>query len=177
MEQYYPGTTVLIQDTDDLTAWLASILRVTDGLSLSQICSLCGIEPTTIQNWVKRGYIPRPVNKKYYEKHLYRILLISSLKEGLQIDQVNDLMVSINGDVEDESDDIISDAKLYEIFCSIVIQDVSADQIDPLIALTAGENNRRLFLGLRIMVSSYLASLYKKQIKEDFADLKKLSIS
>ena len=50
------------------------LIRATDGLTLSQVCTLSGLEPSTIQNWIKRGYVPHPVGKKYRERHLARIL-------------------------------------------------------------------------------------------------------
>ena len=33
------------------------------GITLSQVTSITGLEAHTVQNWVKRGFLPPPVHK------------------------------------------------------------------------------------------------------------------
>lgn len=90
------------------------------GISLSQVCAISGLESTTIQNWVKRGWIPRPVGKLYSETALARILIINMLRQSMQLEKIVFLMSVINGSVEDRSDDTIDDALLYEYLCRMM---------------------------------------------------------
>ena len=55
------------------------MLQLTDGLSRSQVCTVSGLEPSTLQNWINRGFVARPQGKKYHARHLARILLIAAL--------------------------------------------------------------------------------------------------
>ena len=71
------------------------LIRATDGLTLGQVCAITGLEPSTVQNWVKRGFVPHPVRKKYHERQLARILLISALRESMQIDRIGEITASI----------------------------------------------------------------------------------
>ena len=38
------------------------------GLFLSQVCFVTGIELHTVQNWVKRGFVAPPIEKKIFRK-------------------------------------------------------------------------------------------------------------
>ena len=35
------------------------------GMVLSQVTAVSGLEPHTVQNWVKRGFLSPPVKKRY----------------------------------------------------------------------------------------------------------------
>ena len=146
------------------------LIRATDGLTLSQVCSLSGLEPTTIQNWIKRGYVPHPVCKKYSERHLARILLISELRECMQIDRIGALLRFVNGDADDESDDIISEEALYDLFCEMTAnlsaQPISYDSIGKTAAAHIGSYStadaEKLKTALHIMAYTYMANQYKR---------------
>ena len=151
------------------------LIQAADGLTLSQVCSLSGLEPSTIQNWIKRGYVPHPVGKKYRERHLARILLIAGLREGMQIDRVGALLRYINGDADDTSDDIITEEALYDLFHEMTEQldlgaltpDRTGEAADRLIGLTA-ENRDRIRRALRIMANAYTAYRYKQETEKLF---------
>ena len=80
-ETKLPGTTV---DTD-LSAGIADKILTpmfySGGLVLSQISQLTGLEGHVIQNWIKRGYLTAPQQKKYTRRQLCRILNINILKD------------------------------------------------------------------------------------------------
>ncbi len=97
-EQVLPGTTLPYYEEEG-SAFLPIRKMVLEagGFSLSQLCTLTGLEGTTIQNWVKRGWVPKSDhNKKYAERQVARILLISALRDGLQLDQIAMLTDSMN---------------------------------------------------------------------------------
>lgn len=114
-----PPSNTIETSGDPVFAQFLPLIQAADGLTLGQVCTLAGLEPSTIQNWIKRGFVPHPIGKKYRERHIARILLIGALRGCMQIDRVGALMTYINGNADDESDDIISDVTLYDIFCRL----------------------------------------------------------
>ncbi len=92
------------------------------GMVLSQVASITGLEPYTIQNWVKRGFLTAPQKKRYTRRQLCRIININMLKAALPIEEVCGLLQYINGDLDDESDDLIDDATLYFLFVRLAAE-------------------------------------------------------
>ena len=176
-----PGTNISYSNANDAFTVFRPMLEMTGGLSLGQVCKLTDLQPSTIQNWVKRGYVQRPESKKYYERHLARILLISSLRDCMNIEEIGELMVLINGDTEDENDDIVSEATLYDFFCRAVrkmdelslndesigaiISEILKDESDELI-------RERLTHALKVMVYAYVSGKCLKQIKANLKELR-----
>ncbi len=93
------------------------VLRITGGVTLSQLCDITGLEPSTVQNWVKRGWVPNPKGKRYGEQHMARVLLINALRGALQLENIIDLLHYVNGNLNDTADDILPDRALYDLFC------------------------------------------------------------
>ena len=153
------------------------LIRAADGLTLGQVCKLSSLEPSTVQNWIKRGYAPHPVGKKYRERHLARILLIAELRDSMQIDRVGALLRYINGDADDESDDIITEEALYDLFREIAaavtdtyrppdkIREAVADRVR---AVYSGDDADKLINALGIMACVYAANTYKRCADEMF---------
>ena len=112
-----PGTTLTaLRSEADATGGLFQSLFLAGGLTLSQVSSITGLEPHTIQNWVKRGFLSPPVGKKYSMEQVCRILNINLLKGAVPIEQISKLMAYLNGDLADESDDLVDDTMLYFFF-------------------------------------------------------------
>ena len=66
MNWIIPGTTLEGQrENADRTNELFQSMFLAGGLTLSQVSSITGLESYTIQNWVKRGFLPPPQNKRY----------------------------------------------------------------------------------------------------------------
>lgn len=122
MNRIIPGTTLKFIEQARVAAFsvISPVLEATGGLTLSQLSKLTGLEGTTIQNWIKRGWVSATKSKKYSEKQVLRILLINMLRGAMKLDDIAGLMKYINGDVEDTSDDIIDDILLYNILCRII---------------------------------------------------------
>lgn len=104
----------------ELFAAVSSLCNMAGGLSLSQIVGITGLEASTIQNWVKRGWVSRPVGKKYTQRQIARILLINVLRDCLPLEKITQLLGKVNGSVEDVSDDIIDEGELYNRLCSLL---------------------------------------------------------
>ena len=117
MNWIIPGTTLegLRSNADRVDGLFHSVF-LAGGLTLSQVSSITGLETYTIQNWVKRGFLSSPKNKRYDMEQVCRIININLLKAALPLEQVTKLMAYLNGDLTDESDDLVDDTQLYFFF-------------------------------------------------------------
>ncbi|MDE6833242.1 MAG: DUF1836 domain-containing protein [Ruminococcus sp.] len=122
MKRYIPGTTLKFneQAREEAFSIISPVLEATGGLTLSQLCKLTGLTGSTIQNWIKRGWVASTQGKKYSRKQVQRILLINMLRNSMKLEDIAKLMEYVNGDVEDTSDDIIDDDVWYNILCRII---------------------------------------------------------
>lgn len=117
MEWIIPGTTLTGQreEAKQIETMFGSLF-LAGGLTLSQVASITGLEPYAIQNWVKRGFLAPPVGKRYNMEQVCRIININMLKGILPLEQICRLMSYINGNLADESDDLVDDTLLYFLF-------------------------------------------------------------
>lgn len=162
----------------------------TGGLMLSQVVEITGVGGSTIQNWIKRGWIPSPVEKKYGERQVARILIVDMLRKSMQLENIVKLMECVNGNVEDQSDDIIKDADLYIYIYNIIkriepleaftinrLDEIIAEEIDDYdgpgadytgnVSDTAG----RLHDALRIIILTYISSELRKNAESELANM------
>jgi DNA-binding transcriptional MerR regulator len=122
--EHIPGTTLPFNNTasEDCFSLISPLLTVTKGLTLAQVRELTGLETSTVQNWIKRGWVKNPTEKRYGEEQVMRIILINMMRGSMQMEQIAFLMSYINGSVEDRSDDILPDRELFNILCSIIYE-------------------------------------------------------
>ena len=143
------------------------------GMVLSQVAAVTGLEPYTIQNWVKRGFLTKPQGKKYTLRQLCRILNINMLKDALRMEEICGLMTYINGHLDDESDDLIDDSKLYFLFLRIAAhhrQMNDPDGRDACIRNALAEYQEpvpgareRVEKVLKVMLTAWAAALLRQQ--------------
>lgn len=143
------------------------------GMVLSQVTAVSGLEAHTVQNWVRRGFLPPPVQKRYQLGQLCRILTINSLKSVLPLEKICSLLRYINGQLSDGSDDLIDDAQLYFMFVRLaskaqqLLQDEDREQLLTQ-ELSAYKEpvpgaRQRVENTLRIMLTAYLAARLSQQ--------------
>ena len=183
MQWNVPGTvlTVPIEDTEHIPEKLTSMF-LGGGMVLSQVAAVTGLEPYTIQNWVKRGFLAKPVGKKYTLRQLCRILNINMLKDALIMEDIVGLLQYINGDLSDESDDLIDDPQLYFLFVKLAakhrrmntsagrdayLQDMLLDYKEPV----PGAKDRVAKV-LQIMLTAWAAAQLKQTAQKMIKDLK-----
>ena len=120
MKWTIPGTVLQIrrEDAEHIDEIFASMF-LAGGVVLSQVASITGLEPYTVQNWVKRGFLPPPENRRYSQKQLCRIIQINMLKNALSLETICSLLEYINGKLDDAADDIIDDSALYFLFVKL----------------------------------------------------------
>jgi hypothetical protein len=184
-EDYIPGTQLLRDKMGGITGleFLSNIFFITDGVMLTQIREISGIDGSTLQNWTKRGWVENSKLKKYNINQVAHILIINMLRSCMQLDRITSLIQYINGRVDDRSDDIIEDSVLYDYICKILdklmtydvcslgsvrntIANVTADYCESI------EGARdRLTNALEIIVIAYYASLIKKYADSKTSEL------
>ena len=120
MNWIIPGTTLSAPREDvDATRSQFHALFLGGGIALSQVTSITGLDPYMVQNWVKRGFLTKPEQKRYSLNQLCRVITISMLKGVMPMERICGMLRYVNGRLDDESDDIIDDAQLYFLFLSL----------------------------------------------------------
>ncbi len=118
-----PGTVLQIKREESaLIPQQLEALFFGGGITLSQVTGITGLEAYTVQNWVKRGFLTSPVGKRYTLRQLCRILNINMLRGSMPIDRICRLLAYVNGQLDDESDDMIDDSQLYFMFVKLAVR-------------------------------------------------------
>ncbi len=118
-----PGSVLQIrrEEAEDVPRQLEALF-FGGGITLSQVTAITGLEAYTVQNWVKRGFLTSPVGKRYTLRQLCRILNINMLRGSMPIDRICHLLAYVNGQLDDESDDMIDDSQLYFMFVKLAVR-------------------------------------------------------
>ena len=182
MQWIIPGTTLTGQrDQADSVESLFHPLFLAGGLTLSQVASITGLEPYTIQNWVKRGFLPPPRNKRYDMEQLCRLINMNILKGNMPLEQIIHLMSYLNGSLSDESDDLVDDTMLFFLFVKLASRaryiGGSKAWDDALVEITADYQEpvpgarKKLIKVLKIMLTVWCANMLKNQAEDMIAQL------
>lgn len=180
-----PGTKLKKNDMGNVTGleFLSKVFYISEGVMLSQIREVSGIDGSTLQNWTKRGWVANARLKKYNIDQVAHILIINMLRSCIQLDHIAFLLQYINGKIDDKSDDIIHDSVLYDYICRILetltrqdvaskasIKEVIREQIADYEEAMPGARNR-LANALEIIVTAYYAALIKRSSDEMLTEL------
>lgn len=177
-----PGTTLTAprEDAQYIESQFQSMF-LAGGIVLSQVTSITGLDPYMIQNWVKRGFLTKPQQKRYSLRQLCRIININMLRGILPMERICGLLSYINGNLDDESDDIIDDSKLYFIFVKLAahardmdtpeqwqqaMREVMNDYEEPFPGA-----KERIVKVLRVMVTAWLASRMAQEAEKMLSEL------
>lgn len=182
MDWIIPGTVLTIrQEETDRIQEMFSTMFLAGGMALGQISHITGLEPHTVQNWVKRGFLTSPQNKRYTLRQLCRILNINMLKSALSLEQICGLLQYINGHLDDESDDLIDDSQLYFLFVRLAayhrqmnttqgreeyLQKILSDYAEPVPGA-----RERVEKVLRIMLTAWAAAQLRQTAEKMINDL------
>ena len=186
-DELIPGTKLFRAEMGGVTGidFLRKMFFISNGVMLSQIREVSGIDGSTLQNWTKRGWVANSKLKKYDMNQVAHILIINMLRSCMQLDKIAFLIQYINGKVDDRSDDIIEDSVLYDYICRILdtlmtyevcslgsirgaIEDVIVGYEEKIIGA-----KKRLTNALEIIVVAYYASLIKGYADQMLNDLNK----
>jgi len=151
------------------------------GMVLSQVAAITGLEPYTVQNWVRRGFLTPPEKKKYTLRQLCRIININMLKSVLPIERVCGLLGYINGQLDDESDDIIDDSVLYFMFVELAARArelYEPQEAEALLSQTMADYEEpmpgakeRVEKALRIMLVAWLAARMRQEAERMLSEI------
>lgn len=182
MQWTIPGTTLTGKRSDaDRTPELFQTMFLAGGMTLSQVSSITGLEPYTVQNWVKRGFLPSPVGKRYDMEQLCRLININILKGNMPLEQIIKLMAYLNGDLADESDDLVDDTMLFFLFVKLAararyiggtkawddaLEEITEDYREPVPGA-----REKLIKVLKIMLTIWCANALKAQADQMVAEL------
>lgn len=177
MEWTIPGTVLRQprQEADSIAQQLSSMF-LAGGISLGQVCGITGLEPYTVQNWVKRGLLTPPQKKQYSLRQLCRIININMLKGVLPMERICGMLGYINGALNDDSDDIIDDSQLYFMFVQLAAHakelDAAADR-DALLEQALQNYNEpvpgakaRVKQVLQVMLTAWLAARMQQEAEK-----------
>lgn len=182
MHWIIPGTTLKGERSNaDRTDGLFQSMFLAGGLTLSQVSSITGLETHTIQNWVKRGFLTPPRNKRYDMEQVCRIININLLKGALPLEQIISLMAYLNGDLADDSDDLIDDAVLFFLFVKLAARarhiggtknwDDALEEATASYAEPVPGAREKLIKVLRIMLTAWVANKLQQQAMDQIAQL------
>ena len=176
-EELIPGTILNRREMGDVTGleFLKKIFYISDGVMLTQIREISGIDGSTLQNWTKRGWVANARLKRYNIDQVAHILIINMLRSCMQLDKIAFLVSYINGRVYDQSDDIIRDSQLYDYICRILDKLMNAGEItkenttlrDTIEQITSDYEEKvtgarkRLNTAIEIIIIAYYASIIK----------------
>jgi len=182
MQWTIPGTTLsgLREEADELEKQFHTFFTL-GGLTLSQVCTITGLEPYTVQNWVKRGFLPSPVGKKYDMEQLCRLINMNILRGTMPLEQIIKLMSYLNGTLSDESDDLVDDTMLFFLFVKLAARaryiGGSETWDDALVHATESYvepipgAREKLAKVLKVMLTIWVANQLKAQAEEMIAHL------
>jgi len=152
------------------------------GMMLGQITAVTGLEPYTVQNWVKRGFLSAPENKRYTLRQLCRIININMLKDVLPMEDICGLLQYVNGELDDESDDLIDDSQLYLLFIRLAEShartrtpfdsDVYLNELLTEYAEPIPGAKERVAKVLRIMLTAWAAAQLKQKSQKLLSEIK-----
>lgn len=183
MQWFIPGT-VLQADRSQAPQLRAQFeaLFLGGDLVLSQVAGITGLEPYQVQNWVRRGFLTPPEKKRYTLRQLCRIININMLKGVLPIEKVCSLLGYINGQLNDESDDIIDDSALYFMFVELAARvkelynpDFAEQQLEQTLISYSEPYpgaKQRVKNALRIMLTAYLAERMRQEAEKMLNEVK-----
>ena len=183
MEWTIPGTVLTgsREDVDDSIRRIEGMF-LGGGMIRSQMASVSGVEAHDIQNWVKRGFLSSPVNKRYSCNQFCRIVTINMLRSAMTMDKICSLLTYVNGELDDESDDLITDTKLYFMFLRLAararhiggteswdttIADILKDYVEPVPGA-----KKRIDQVLRIMLTAWIGVRTIQKAEQMLLDLK-----
>lgn len=101
------------------------IATLNDELTISQVVKFFdkqgrSFTKTMIQNYIRVGVLPPPVDKRYYTRnHLVLLTLIDNLKEIYSLDEIKTVLEPISKDPQVFDDDIIKTADVYKNYLTI----------------------------------------------------------
>lgn len=101
------------------------IATLSDELTISQVVKFFerqgrSFTKTMIQNYIRVGVLPPPVDKRYYTRnHLILLTLVDNLKAIYSLDEIKAVLEPIRNDPDIFEDDLIATRDVYQDYLEI----------------------------------------------------------
>lgn len=168
-----PGTILDMEKMDGATGmdFLNKVFFISDYIMLAQIREITGIDGTTLQNWLKRGWVGTPNKKSYTKEHLARILIVNMMRDTMQLSRIIFTLEYING--KEREDKIIDESLLYDYICKTLIKlsetkNTGLGELDEIIDNVLKDYEepvtgayKRLKTGIRVITITYYSAMIK----------------
>ncbi len=162
----YPGTVIKKGELSG-EQFLEGMFMAGKGLVMQQLTEITGLGSPAIFNWVNRGFIAHPIERRYNKKTVARIFIINMLREMISLDDIKKLLTYVNGNPDDGNDDIIPESKLYAYLCNVIFaENFRLETIDELIDTTI-QNYSEQIAGAKTRVKTALSIICKVYRAED----------
>ena len=183
MIKAFPGLTVETSKLDvGASQTLFEGLFAAGGITLSQLCSLTGLEGYVIQNWIKRRFVAPPKGRMYGKEHLAVIALINLLRDTLQIERICSFVSFVQGVPNDKSDDLCGFEELYHGYVDLIADGFPAvddpEAVKGAARLAAErmhasdpQTQKKLQKVYEVMLYAHAASLYRRVAEEKLSHM------
>ena len=104
---------------------IVNVHTVNEEMTISQVIKYFSkyhilFTKTMIQNYIRIGLLPGPVEKRYYtQNHLILLYIIYHLKDCFSLDEMKTVFSPIFKDMDTFEDDLISPTQLYEVYLQL----------------------------------------------------------
>lgn len=178
-----PGTILNMEKMDGATGmdFLNKVFFISDYIMLAQIREITGIDGTTLQNWLKRGWVGTPNKKSYTKEHLARILIVNMMRDTMQLSRIIFTLEYING--KEREDKIIDESLLYDYICKTLVKlsetkNTGLGELDEIIDFVLKDYEepvtgayKRLKTGIRVITITYYSAMIKADAEAILDDL------
>jgi hypothetical protein len=115
------------------------------------------LTPSMVNNYVKSGALPSPIQKKYNKEHLFYLIVFRTLKSVLSINSIKQLFDNI---VKDNEISTIHDnfKNIFESLLQKTIQNVTSEINDDIDSLSQ--------LALRLAIEAHVKKVIAEKIIE-----------
>lgn len=81
------------------------------------------ITAATINNYVRKGFMPKPENKRYYRKHMAYLIIICSLKQSLSIPTLKTI-IPVDISEEELKNTYTAYVRRHKVSCQYFIEQI-----------------------------------------------------
>ena len=164
-----PGTTIELPRSMPALRTLSSSLFLTGGLTPMQVADLTNLSAQVLRNWVKRGFLSPPVNKRYSQPQFFHIAILNFLKDHLQLEVAARVIKHVNINLPGRGGDLIDETSLYHYFIeALFLTDNDIGKVDAAVKHTLQSFREpyhgargRLTLVIRILIILHISSQIK----------------
>lgn len=91
------------EDIPDYGLYSEQLIKYIEDSIMSYFINSLSLSPSMINNYVKNGVIPKPINKKYYREHIANLIVVVILKSIIPINSVREA-VKLQKNIMSEKD-------------------------------------------------------------------------